>query len=479
MLARNNSQEVLSEMLNSIPIQKFCHPREIAKICYYLHKFNLKYSLDSKAINSDEVWDNINEGEKNQFVYDISTEDGTFVGGIGGVLLKNTDGVNFETPKDISNRKYIGLGNNELVVKGKEYIGVDADTAEFNDIFMRNEMGLDIDYISPVTINISRKNYIIKLIKKGKEKIKLTGNTIKSKKLAQYVIEFLDEGLKLLLNGDGVGFIELYYKHLTMIYNMDIPLNKIANKSRIKQTIEDYKLHIKKITKGGSLMARQAHMELLLHNNITPSLGDTVYYINNGTKKSQGDVQKVVNEKYSKKEETEYMINNGKPIPKTYRIELNCYLIDEKEMLENPDLKGSYNVTKYIEKFNKTIKPLMVVFHPDIRNEIIVEEPNKRGYFTQNQCDLVNGFPLEEKGQDDLNEILTLSESEINFWKSMNKDPYLMYLEDSINSIDSSWVDSNREMLNKTIENIEKHNDDDEIFSDDWLETPLNAFIIE
>jgi 3-oxoacyl-[acyl-carrier protein] reductase len=36
MLARNNSQEVLSEMLNSIPIQKFCHPREIAKICYYL-----------------------------------------------------------------------------------------------------------------------------------------------------------------------------------------------------------------------------------------------------------------------------------------------------------------------------------------------------------------------------------------------------------------------------------------------------------
>jgi DNA polymerase elongation subunit (family B) len=450
-----------------------------AKICYYLHKFNLKYSLDSKAINSDEVWDNINEGEKNQFVYDISTEDGTFVGGIGGVLLKNTDGVNFETPKDISNRKYIGLGNNELVIKGKEYIGVDADTAEFNDIFMRNEMGLDIDYMSPVTINISRKNYIIKLIKKGKEKIKLTGNTIKSKKLAQYVIEFLDEGLKLLLNGDGVGFIELYYKHLTMIYNMDIPLNKIANKSRIKQTIEDYKEHIKKVTKGGSLMARQAHMELLLHNNITPSLGDTVYYINNGTKKSQGDVQKVANEKYSKKEETEYMINNGKPIPKTYRIELNCYLIDEKEMLENPDLKGSYNVTKYIEKFNKTIKPLMVVFHPDIRNEIIVEEPNKRGYFTQNQCDLVNGFPLEEKGQDDLNEILTLSESEINFWRSMNKDPYLMYLEDSINSIDSSWVDSNRELLNKTIENIEKHNDDDEIFSDDWLETPLNAFIIE
>lgn len=450
-----------------------------AKICYCLQILNLKYSLNANANNSNEIWFNINEGEKKQFVYDISTEDGTFVGGIGGVLLKNTDGVNFEIPKIIENNTYIGKGNNELVVKGKEYKGVEADTAEFNDIFMRNEMGLDIDYMSPVTINVSRKNYIIKLIKKGKEKIKLTGNTIKSKKLAQYVTDFLDEGLKLLLNGDGLGFIELYYKHLNVIYNMEIPLNKIANKSRIKQTVAEYKEHIKKTTKSGSLMARQAHMELMIHHDLNPSLGDTVYYINSGTKKSQGDVQKVANEKYTKKEETEYMINNGKPIPKTYRIELNCYLINEKDMIENPNLTGIYNVSRYIEKFNKSLRPLLVVFHPDIRNEIIVDEPSKRGYFTQHQCELVSGFPLDEKGQDSLDEILTLSESEISFWNSMNKDPYLMYLEDSINHIDSTWVDSNREILNKTLDNIEKHDDDDEIFSDDWLETPLNAFIIE
>lgn len=446
-----------------------------------LKKDGKYYNLNDSKSNrkSDEIWFNINEGEKKQFVYDISTEDGTFVGGIGGVLLKNTDGVNFEIPKDIENKIYIGLGNNELVVKGKEYKGVEADTAEFNDIFMRNEMGLDIDYMSPVTINVSRKNYIIKLIKKGKEKIKLTGNTIKSKKLSQYVVDFLDEGLKLLLSGDGLGFIELYYKHLTMIYNMEIPLNKIANKSRVKQTIEEYNEHIKKVTKSGALMARQAHMELIIHNNLKASLGDTVYYINNGTKKSQGDVQRIANEKYTKKEETEYFINHGKHIPKTYRIELNCYLIDEKEMMENPNLKGTYNVSKYIEKFNKSIKPLLVVFHPDIRNEIIVEDPINRGYFTKHQCDLVNGYPLEEKGQDDLNEILTLSESEINFWKLMNKDPYLMYLEDSINHIDNSWVESNRELLNKTVESIEEHNEDDEIFNDDWLETPLNAFILD
>jgi len=36
MLTRNNSEEVVNSMLNSIPMQKFCHPKEIAKLCYYL-----------------------------------------------------------------------------------------------------------------------------------------------------------------------------------------------------------------------------------------------------------------------------------------------------------------------------------------------------------------------------------------------------------------------------------------------------------
>jgi DNA polymerase I len=182
-------------------------------------------------------------------------------------LVMDTDGVNFETPDTINEHKYIGKGLNELVEEGKEYQGIEADTAEFNDIFMRNEMGLDIDYTAPACINVSRKNYIIKLMKKGKEKIKLTGNTIKSKKLQTYIVEFLDEGLKMLLNGDGLSFVELYYEYVEKIYNKEIPLAKIANKSRVKQSVEDYKKHIKKTTKAGSLMSRQAHMELILEND--------------------------------------------------------------------------------------------------------------------------------------------------------------------------------------------------------------------
>ena len=64
-------------------------------------------------------------------------------------LVMDTDGVNFETPEGIENTRYVGKGLNELVKEGKEYTGIEADTAEFNDIFMRNEMGLDIDYIAP------------------------------------------------------------------------------------------------------------------------------------------------------------------------------------------------------------------------------------------------------------------------------------------------------------------------------------------
>ena len=115
-------------------------------------------------------------------------------------LVMDTDGVNFSAPKDMESRKYIGKGLNDLVVKDKEYEGLEADTAEFNDIFMRGEMGLDIDYVCPATINLARKNYVLKKPNGG---VKLTGNTIKSKNLSGYIVDFLDKGLRLLLDGKG------------------------------------------------------------------------------------------------------------------------------------------------------------------------------------------------------------------------------------------------------------------------------------
>ena len=359
-------------------------------------------------------------------------------------LVMDTDGVNFETPEGIENIRYIGKGLNELVIEGKEYIGIEADTAEFNDIFMRNEMGLDIDYTAPSCINVSRKNYIIKLIKKGKEKIKLTGNTIKSKRLQTYIVEFLDEGLKYLLNGDGHSFVELYYDYVSKIYNKEISLSKIANKARVKQSLNDYKKHIQKTTKAGSLMSRQAHMELILQNEYPAGLGDTIYYINNGTKKSSGDVQKV--SRPTKKQQEEYQLKYGTVMPNDF-IEVNCYMIDEKEIVNNPDLKGDYNVARYLNNFNKRVEPLLVAYNPNMRDDILIDDPKDRQYFTKLQCELVSGFPLKESGQDKFDEVMTLSDSEVIFWNRVGRDPFFMYVEDSLKLVDQNWVDHNRKVV--------------------------------
>jgi DNA polymerase elongation subunit (family B) len=372
-------------------------------------------------------------------------------------LVMDTDGVNFETPETAKDSVYIGKGLNELVIEGKEYHGIEADTAEFNDIFMRNEMGLDIDYTAPACINVSRKNYIIKLVKKGKEKIKLTGNTIKSKKLQTYVVEFLDEGLKYLLNGDGLSFVELYYDYVEKIYNKEIPLSKIANKARVKQSINDYKKHIQKTTKAGSLMSRQAHMELILQNNHSAGLGDTIYYINNGEKKSSGDVTKI--NKPTKKQQQEYIDKHGEPMPSDY-VQVNCYMIPEKDIVDNPDLRGDYNVPRYLTNFNKRVEPLLVAFNPSIREDILIEDPKDRQYFTKLQCDLVNGFPLKEDGQDKFDEVMTLSDGEVVFWNRVGRDPYFMYVEDSLQLVDQYWVDHNRKVLKNQAQSIKSNEDE-------------------
>ena len=374
-------------------------------------------------------------------------------------LVMDTDGVNFEMPEDINEHKYIGQGKNEMVDLGKEYIGVEADTAEFNDIFMRNEMGLDIDYLAPASINVSRKNYIIKLIKKGKEKIKLTGNTIKSKKLQSYVVDFLDEGLKHLLNGDGVEFLNLYYDTVEKIYNKQMPLAKIANKARVKQSIDDYKKHCKKVTKSGSMMSRQAHMELVLQNDYPATLGETIYYVNNGTKKADGDVQKVT--KPTKKQNEEFKLKYGYDMPIGY-IQINSFMITEKELTNNPDMTGEYNVARYINMFNKRIEPLLVVFKPEIREDILIEDPKDRVYFTKQQCELVSGYPLKEGGQDSLDEVMTLSDSEVIFWNKVNRDPFFMYVEDSIQHVDQSWVDYNRKVVSFQAKSVKDAVDEEE-----------------
>jgi hypothetical protein len=263
-------------------------------------------------------------------------------------------------------------------------------------------MALDTDGVWPSCINLARKNYAVM---DAKGKIKLTGNSIKSKKLPIYIEEFLDKGIKMLLKGEGKEFVEYYYEYLQKIFDKQIPLSKIAQRAKVKLSLDDYKKRLTTKTKSGNSMSRMAHMELAIVNNLNVNLGDVIMYVNNGLKASHGDVQK-----------------------KGDGLQLNCYMLD-KDILDNdPNLTGDYNVPRAIVTFNKRIEPLMVVFKDDVRNGLIVADPEKRGIFTAAQCELINGQPLGDGDQDDLQkDVLDITEQELKYWEKRGLSPYYMY----------------------------------------------------
>ena len=307
-------------------------------------------------------------------------------------LVCDTDGMNFSLPlRGVEDRRYVGKGNNWLVEKDKIYTSYNADVAEYNDMFMKGAMGLDCDGTWVSCINLARKNYATM---EHNGKIKLTGNSIKSKKLPLYIEEFLDKGIKMLLEGNGQAFVEYYYEYLQKIFDKQIPLSKIAQRAKVKLSVDDYKKRLTTKTKSGNSMSRMAHMELAIQENLTVNLGDVIMYVNNGLRASHGDVQK-----------------------KGDGVQINCYML-HKDILENdPNLTGDYNIPRAITTFNKRMEPLMVVFQDEVRNNLIVNDPENRGIFTKSQCELINGYPLGNGDQDSIEDLLTLSDAELRYWE--------------------------------------------------------------
>ncbi len=181
--------------------------------------------------------------------------------------------------------------------------------------------------------------------------------------------------------------------------------------------------------KSGGAMAKQAHMELIISEGLNVDLGDTIYYVNTGTKKSHGDVQKINRPKkgwndnqikmyFSKgddyEEKEKHLLNNGyriiggpadgsetywrskdgsdlggMPTDMAYKqslgesvVALNCKLIPNSVIENDPDATGEYNIDRYLDAFNKRVKPLLVCFDPSVRDEILVSNPSDRKYYT-------------------------------------------------------------------------------------------------
>lgn len=332
-------------------------------------------------------------------------------------LVLDTDGVNFAKPDDIETHEYIGRGVHRFTKEGMVYKGLDADVAEYNERFMHGAMGLDNDGEWPSTINLSRKNYAT-LAPNGK--VKLTGNSIKSKGTPKYIEIFLNDGIRMLLDGKGKEFVDYYYTYLEKIYNQQVPLVEIANKSRVKKSIKSY---INRGTnKNGGQLPKQAHMELVIKEGIDVGLGDTIYYINNGTKKSHGDIQ-------TKKTKND---------PPEGAMVFNCYLIDRDMIEKDPTALGEYNVAKYVDAFNKKVEPLTVVFNQNVRDSLLIDNPEDKQYFTNSELELISGLPRKEGDQDTLEELMTISEEELRFWADRGIDNQYMikdrFSEDFVNN---------------------------------------------
>ena len=443
-----------------------------------------------------------NIGKTDKYVYDISL-DGTVVNALGMNICSNTDGFNFQMPVSFRYTKdtpYISNGKGRNSEEGKAYIGVEADVAEFEDTYMNhafnggiNKNGLGIDEYCNATINFARKNYS-DLLDNGK--IKMVGNTIKSKKMPIYIEKFLGEAIKLLLNGKGAEFLDFYYDYVEKIYNMQIPLKDIATVGKIKTSIEIYKQNCKQLTSAGTKKARQAWYELVIRDNISVNMGDAIYYINTGTKKNTSDVQRITKFYYEDKNENKsenYVNENGEeqfdkkgnPINLTKQIEkeynklkkdknpsiivnyglssehfikiseyvkkkypnmniqeedvivFNCIRLSN-EIVEDEedhfcDSSFEYNREKYIDMFNKRIRPLLVCFDRKIRtvinekgkevDNILITNPKDRKTFTEEESKLVSGQPYNAKDQDTYEQLMTIEDKEIKFWLSVNKIP--------------------------------------------------------
>ena len=385
-------------------------------------------------------------------------------------IVGDTDGFNFQMPPEDKFRytdehPYIGKGLGRNTEKGKAYTRVEADVAEFEDIFLNhaynggiNKMGLGIDEYCDATINFARKNYA-DLMPNGKTK--KVGNTIKSRKMSGYLEKFIDDGVNLLLHANGTKFLENYYDYVDRIYNYQIPIKDIASKGKIKKTLAEYKADCNTLTKAGNKKSRQAWYELAILNNMNVNVSDTIYYINTGTKKGHSDVKKVIHQyikdengeeieltnklktELYKKELATYNVEKvkdlsaaeKKEIVKKYIVReedeviLNCQIVpneiieDEHDILCS-DVEGlEYNSEKYIEQFNNRIKPLLVCFSPEIRNKILITNPKDRQYFTEEDAVLVSGYPNKETDQDTYEALMTPEKKEIGYWIKINEEP--------------------------------------------------------
>jgi hypothetical protein len=69
----------------------------------------------------------------------------------------------------------------------------------------------------------------------------------------------------------------------------------------------------------------------------------------------------------------------------------------------------------------------LIVFNKEVRENLLVTDPEQRGFFTTDQCQLTNGLPFRPEDQDSIEDLLTITEKEVEFWKNIGVSPDYIY----------------------------------------------------
>lgn len=377
-----------------------------------------------------------------------------FVGYNFKPVLAVTDGVNFAIPKltykDINGNKLeegIETDTLEYTYNGKTYKGVNALVEKYNyDVLQfSNEEGrlvkVDDDGSFKSSLTLSRINYANLTFeetdkKTGKiipAKVKLTGNTIKSKTMPEYIEDFFDKGMRMILDNKPHDFIEYYYEYLNKIFYKQIPLKKIVSKAKVKQLPEQY---LNRGTdKNGRDKAVQAHMELVIKEGLNVELGDTIYYVNIGTSKSHGD-SKMLKDKVTGEE---YMCS---------------ILIREEDLDKTDNINIQYNVKKYIAAFNEKVSSILIGFSDKVKSSLIknvkTNRKEKRDYLEEREYYTDSELELRSFELDNLEESMYLEELELDLWNKTGRNPRNIFTGFKLkNENDLNGVEEYANMLNK------------------------------
>lgn len=386
-------------------------------------------------------------------------------------IVGATDGINFKAPERLrysEENPYISNGKGRNSTKGKAYTGFEADIREFEDTYLSGRISIDIDELAVSSINFKRNNYA-NLLPNGK--IRAVGNTLKAKNTLPYISEFLEKGTRILLEGDGKGFVELYYNLIDRLYNYHVPPEKLATASEITMTEQEYGIYVKS---GGK---RIAAYEIARRNGIQISPGEVIYHVNTGDSPSKEDIEtenlyyydngdgnglsdktQTFKSEY-RRARTDYRKNGSQKYRDLGVIDSDGYMVEfdkymaivhpEATVVDNVTLNCEivhkevisgekksepleYNADKYIEILNSKALPLFVCFSPSVRDiegsgspasAMMIKRPQDRRFFTETECEPCKGYPFSKSEQDNTDDVMKMDDKEIKFWLSIGKKP--------------------------------------------------------